>query len=87
MALSKTVQLQNNFGELSTFEDAYIRVDRIEIARTACNAVVNTYAKKDGVILSSQIFALSVDPSGVSHVKQAYEHLKTLPEFEGAVDC
>jgi len=24
---------------------------------------------------------------GENPIKQAYEHLKTLPEFEGAVDC
>jgi hypothetical protein len=27
------------------------------------------------------------DMSGPNFIKQAYEHLKTLPEFEGAVDC
>jgi hypothetical protein len=27
------------------------------------------------------------DIEGDNPIKQAYEHLKTLPEFEGAIDC
>jgi hypothetical protein len=31
------------------------------------------------------VFAPNLD--GPNFIKQAYEHLKTLPEFDGAVDC
>ena len=87
MALSKTVQLPNNFGEVSTFQNAYIRVDRIEIVGISCNATVSIYATKKGNAVSCNVYELLIDRSGPSHIKQAYEHLKTLPEFEGAEDC
>ena len=87
MALFKTVQLPNNFGEVSTFQNAYIKVDRIEIVGISCNATVNTYATKNGNTVASTVHELVIDRGGDNYVKQAYQFLKTLPEFSDATDC
>lgn len=41
----------------------------------------------DGVLVKSQNYVVSLNLNGDNPIKQAYEYLKTLSEFENAVDC
>lgn len=50
-------------------------------------SILSAAPESGGVLLEtiSRVFALDLD--GPNPIKQAYEHLKTLPEFADAVDC
>ena len=96
MALQKTVTVPvvitkaALFGVLSeeystaTISDVYIKVERVTGSKDSVTADVSFRA--DGFVgAKSYQFAPNMD--GSNFIAQAYEHLKTLPEFVGAVDC
>lgn len=87
MALTKTISLQNNFGTQSTFENAYIKVFKLIGNKERMCADIAFCADKEGVPLKVQKFFFAPDLSGSNFIKQAYEHVKTLPEFADAKDC
>ena len=87
MALTKTVTLINNFGEQSEFPEAYLRVDRVEMTKTTGTAHVGYYKEGGQGFLTSASFPFIPDLEGDNSIKQAYDQLKTLPEFADAVDC
>ena len=87
MALSKNLTLVNNFGEESIFQNAYIRVTQVMGTKRSCNAVVHFCKSSEGQLLQSNEYAFNVDLNGGNFIQQAYAHLKSLPEFAGAVDC
>lgn len=87
MALKKTISLKNNFGLMSEIPDCYVRVDEIRGGKTALAAKVAFCSadKQHRYGIKAYDFFPSLD--GANFIRQAYEHLKTLPEFAGAVDC
>jgi hypothetical protein len=85
MALTKTVTLKNSFGESSVFGDAYMRVDRIDGDKRNVVVQVGFYKEENGRLLLSEFIPFAPDLAGGNFIKQAYEHLKTLPEFSLAL--
>jgi hypothetical protein len=84
MALKKNIDSQ--FG--ITISDAYIRVENVSFDKSkAMMFFVRVYAKQNFPSLSEQQMVLPYNMKGSNPYVQAYEHLKTLPEFSGAVDC
>jgi hypothetical protein len=71
----------------ATFEGCYIRVGSVSSSKTEATAVVSFLESEGGKLLYEQIYGFAIDLAGDNPIKQAYEHLKTLPEFEGAEDC
>ncbi len=88
MALTATVTLTDNFQEQITFADAYVRVEHVKATRIGASADVIIFREKDGQQLArkSWDFSAELEP-GENHLRQAYEYLKTLPEFSDAEDC
>jgi len=90
MALQKTfAKTQEPFiGQLHII-DAYWRVEKVEATKTEANFVVSINKKTDDLfqLIEQKRYAFSVDLTGKNFIKQAYEYLKTLPEFAGATDC
>ena len=95
MALRQTINLTGrniiateagtiDMGEISLQMTAYIKVEAVEATKQSAKATV-TYKDGDKFITKNFSFAPSLEES--NFIKQAYEHLKTLPEFAGAVDC
>ena len=85
MALQKTTQTP--FGiEVS---DAYHRVEGLRlVSKDQIAFQVRSYKDNSGVphfADTSGSCAYALD--GANPIQQAYEHLKTLPEFAGATDC
>lgn len=88
MALRKQLNLNSNLGEVSSV-DCYIRLKNVftdkvsgtlqyDILRDNSDFVIETrqaYFEPDMSIRYANIWT------------QGYEHLKTLPEFAGAIDC
>jgi hypothetical protein len=87
MALTKTLNIKDNFGIEITFNDTYIKVVSVSGDKHLLTAQVSTQAKKDGTHLGMKLFSFTTDMQGDNPIRQAYKHLKTLPEFEGATDC
>lgn len=85
MALEKTVSTPHGF--LS--ENSYHRVENIKIRNKNLMAFhVKIYKSKDDSTPFDLIaFECNYDLSGENPIRQAYKHLKTLPEFAGATDC
>ena len=87
MALTKTLNLVDNFGEAIVFPDAYIRVEQTSATKFVCFVTYKVFQKKDGRELQQRFTDFQLDLDGPNPIKQAYLHLKTLPEFSDAVDC
>jgi hypothetical protein len=87
MALKKTLKIKDNFGIEITFDDAYIKVIHIHGTKDSLTAHVGIHIKKDEIQIDSKVFEFSLTLDGKNFIAQAYDHLKTMPEFAGAIDC
>ena len=97
MALRKTLNLEGKvilrtpIGEIDNgiqnlSVPAYIKVVAVSGDKLKLNAVVSF---KGDIYSFSKNYELdaSVADGSLNFIAQVYEHLKTLPEFSGAVDC
>jgi len=82
MALKKTYQRDG-----VTITDAYIKVGNINGTKNwfSFTVEIKGNAEAPAVMEETHSFAPSMD--GGNFVKQAYDYLKTLPEYAGAEDC
>ena len=87
MALTKNIVLKDNFGDDKQFSNAYIKVDFLSGSKAEMRVAVGVYKQKEGKQIDSQQATFVPDLSGGNFIAQAYEHLKTLPAFAGAIDC
>lgn len=84
MAIKKQVVTPHGF----TVADAYHRVEDVTIiGKTKMNFSVKVYKETDKEPFAASSFACAYDLEGGNPIAQAYTHLKTLPEFSGAIDC
>lgn len=67
------------------FNACYIRVELVNATKTLASAVVSTKLSEKLTVQSTYQFEVNLD--GPNFIAQAYEHLKTLPEFSDATDC
>jgi hypothetical protein len=85
MALQLTTTTPQGF----TATDAYHRVENISLHNK--NSIVFSISSyKDNLhtnLFKSEIKHCDYDLNGENPIKQAYLHLKTLPDFADAVDC
>lgn len=98
MALQHTITVSGT-GTIKTEDGVVVLGDRSEALASACIKVETVEASKDIASISVSItgstgskiarkytFTPSVASGSENFIKQAYEHLKTLPEFAGAAD-
>jgi hypothetical protein len=84
MALSKTVLSAYGFQAIN----AYHRVEAVSlIGKETLNFHVRIYVAADKPFFAEQVLSCAYALEGENPIKQAYAHLKTLPEFAGATDC
>jgi hypothetical protein len=84
MAFKKS--LKTSFG--IDIQDAYHRVEGVQlISKTEMKFQIR--ASIDGVKphFADSAFECEYDIAGDNPIKQAYNYLKTLPEFAGITDC
>lgn len=67
--------------------ELYVRVDKVHAGKDSAVALVAfcDMATKQNIFGAAYEFAVVID--GDNFIKQAYQHMKTLPEFAGAVNC
>jgi hypothetical protein len=75
-----------NKGNESFSSSAYIKVTSVMASKSNGTAIVN-FENDLNAFTKSFDFPISVSEGAPNFIKQAYEHLKTLPEFAGAIDC
>lgn len=84
MALNKTTTSLQGFEAVN----AYHRVQGLCLV-TNQNMTFRVYAYKDIAFpaFADSGYYCAYNITGENPIKQAYEHLKTLPEFANATDC
>jgi len=96
MALTKTYRVagtetvKTEFGVISTKEvtvnlqNAYVKVENVNGSKELITATVTT---RIGENTKTKFYSFAPDMNGSNYIKQAYEYLKTLPEFADTSDC
>jgi hypothetical protein len=87
MALTKTISLIDNFGESVEFKDAYIKVLRVVSSKDAGEIIYGVSRASGEEPVQTSGVSFVPDLAGPNPIKQAYLHLKTLPELADAIDC
>jgi hypothetical protein len=90
MALTKNVIfLPPGFDTPAQISNAYIRVESINGNKNRITVTVAIGKKNEDNFLIAQSINCSFVPNldGQNFISQAYTHLKTLPDFAGAMDC
>jgi hypothetical protein len=82
MALSMTFQHR----DLSV-TNAYCRVSVASVSKTAISFLLARSATAESDPLVVTEYSAPYELMGENPIRQAYLHLKTLPEFANAVDC
>jgi len=79
-----TVSIENGNQRVSF--SAYVKVISISGDKNEVNAIVH-FAGDVAQFTKQYQVPVSVEANAPNFIAQAYEHLKTLPEFAGAIDC
>jgi hypothetical protein len=87
VAFTKSFEAITNFGTKALFPDTYIRVQIITGNKESLESSINFYTKRDGQLIKTEYVNFVPKLDGDNFIKQAYLHLKTLPEFADAIDC
>lgn len=67
---------------------AYHRVEALELtAKSSMRFLVRAYVSEGKPFASESVHVAAYDIDGENPIRQAYLHLKSLPEFESATDC
>ena len=84
MALTKTISTVHGF----TATNAYHRVEAVALnGKDAMTFHVRSYKEAGLPFFREEVVSCAYDLNGANPICQAYQYLKTLPEFEGATDC
>ena len=84
MALNTSIET----NEGVVVRNAYCRVEQIAITKTHVSFALKCYVDPEKYKkFHGESYVCDYDLDGANPITQAYEHLKTLPEFEGATDC
>jgi hypothetical protein len=86
MALSKNITVKA-YGKNLNFDDAYIKASSLTGTKDQVDVKICIFSAKDGELLETTYVRFVPSMTGANFIKQAYEHLKTLPEFAGSTDC
>ena len=97
MALKKIIELEGStflsskYGSIKTGESkvaiaAYIKVFNVWGDKNTLDANVS-FTSDEVQFNKNYTFPISVDNGAPNFIKQTYEYLKTLPEFENSEDC
>jgi hypothetical protein len=87
MALQQSFSATTNLGTQATFPKAYVRVEKIIGNLSLLEIYLAAYSAKGETFIESKKYLFIPGADGNNFIKQAYLHLKSLPEFADAVDC
>ena len=88
MALKKSITATSSFNEEVVFPNAYHRVETVNGGKNGLYTLVTSYKSLDDMFaITNKVYAFTPDLNGSNFIAQAYQYIKTLPEFAGAIDC
>lgn len=87
MALQKNIKLTDNLGIEVDIPNAYIKIESTNCSKQNSSYFVVIKKSNDGMIVNKLMNDFNYDLNGENAIKQAYLHLKLLPEFVDAADC
>jgi hypothetical protein len=87
MALSQTQSFATKYKQDVSIDNCYIKVAVVTATKSTCTALVWFMTSQGGEQLEERPYFFAYDINGENPIRQAYLHLKTLPEFANAVDC
>jgi hypothetical protein len=87
MAFKKQISLLDNFDILVNLGISYIRVEKVDASKLSATAAVSFNNENASKNFATKFYVFVPKLDGTNFIEQAYEHLKTLPEFDGAEDC
>lgn len=64
--------------------NAYVKVENVQCTKSTATALVSFSGQSGNM---KKCYDFTPDLSGKNFIAQAYDYLKTLPEFAGAIDC
>jgi hypothetical protein len=83
----KTFTLVSNFKTNVTFPDCYVRVTFVESTKESSKVTYGIFNASKEDLLSKREFISSHNLDSKNFIAQEYDHMKTMPEFAGAIDC
>jgi len=87
MALSQTQSFATKYKQDVLVDNCYIKVAVVTATKSTCTATVWFMSSQNGDQLEERPYFFQYDIAGENPIRQAYLHLKTLPEFANATDC
>ena len=70
------------------YEGCYGQVTSVSVNKEKGQALLTIFEDSSKAqVLSRQGYEFAYDLDGQNALTQAYNHIKTLPEFSGAIDC
>jgi len=94
MALKMKMNYSSVHGVDIELDAAYIKIESVQSKKDFAYLSVFYYQSQDAFIadrpeFNSEFitFVPSVSDGAENFIKQGYEHLKTLPKFENAINC
>jgi hypothetical protein len=90
MALTKTyTKTENLFNGALEIPNAYWKVESVTSTKTdsSCVVSISKILEDNQTAIETKQYKFATDMQGDNPIRQAYKHLKTLPEFAGATDC
>lgn len=70
-----------------TIENSYHRVWGINVKKKSISFGVSVHASPEDEMITSESYECDYDIDGENPFKQAYLHIKLLPEYSDAIDC
>jgi len=86
MALQKTHTV-NFHNKDVVFQNCYFKISRVAGDKSNLVATVDAMSSKEGSTIERTDYSFTPSMTASNFIAQAYEYLKTLPEFAGATDC
>jgi hypothetical protein len=88
MAIRHTFNLQDNFNRNVQFDNCYAKVAGIDGSKDGITFTIEIrQAQDDKNVLTSQHYFFVPSLEGKNFIAQAYDFLKSKPEFATAQDC
>lgn len=87
MALSKTITLKSQYNTDVAFENCYIKLKNLNGNKHSMLADFGIYKQPNGDLLQEKTIIVVPNLDDTNFIQQAYDALKSLPEFADAVDC
>lgn len=83
MAISTTISTEHGLS----VSNAYIRIESVTITKASAHGFITIHTDRTKPSFQARPICFDYQIDGPNPIKQAYLHLKSLPEFSDAEDC